>query len=65
MGGYFSPWVFWETEGPDAEYIEDRMAKEAVQYIRENKHKPFFDPVLLCHGAGKFELSQVYQNVQL
>lgn len=42
VGGYFSPWVFWETEGPDAEYIEDRMAKEAVQFIQENKHRPFF-----------------------
>ncbi len=42
VGGYFSPWVFWETEGPDAEYIEDRMAKEAVKFIRENKSKPFF-----------------------
>jgi len=42
VGGYFSPWVFWETDGPDAEYLEDRMAKEAVQFIREHKNEPFF-----------------------
>ena len=42
VGGYFSPWVFWETDGPDGEYIEDRMASEAVKFIKENKEKPFF-----------------------
>jgi arylsulfatase A-like enzyme len=54
-GGYFSPYgvkptgeprgqnkVGTITDGPDGEYIVDRLADEAVKFINENKDRPFF-----------------------
>lgn len=41
--GYLAPWDDLEGfMGKPGEHMEDRMAKEAVQFIRENKNKPFF-----------------------
>lgn len=54
-GSYFSPYgvvptgtpggrnkVGTITDGPAGEYIVDRLADEAVKFIRENKDRPFF-----------------------
>lgn len=41
-GGYFAPWRFWEGQGEDGEHIEDRMAYEASQFMRQNRDGPFF-----------------------
>lgn len=40
--GYFAPWAFWKGEGKAGDHIEDRMADEAVKFIRDNKDRPFF-----------------------
>lgn len=41
--GYFSPWGI-ETlqDGPEGEYLTDRLTDEAIRLIRENHDKPFF-----------------------
>jgi arylsulfatase A-like enzyme len=62
-GNYFSPYgvalegeprgqarVGTITDGPKGEYIMDRQAEEAVQFIRESKEKPFFLN-LWCYGV--------------
>ena len=41
-GGYFAPWRFWEGQGEDGDHIEDRMAYEASQFMRQNSDGPFF-----------------------
>ena len=44
-GSYVSPWKFKDFDpDPDVpdEHIEDRMAKEAVQFIADHQDKPFF-----------------------
>ncbi len=44
-GSYVAPWKFKDFDhDPDIpdEHIEDRMAKEAVQFIRRHRDKPFF-----------------------
>ncbi len=41
--GYFSPWDMENLEnGPDGEYLTDRLTDEAASLIRNNKEKPFF-----------------------
>lgn len=43
--GYLAPWPELEEEGfigKPGEHIEDRMAQEAVKFMRKNKDKPFF-----------------------
>jgi len=40
--GYFAPWTFWKGQGEAGDHIEDRMAEEAVKFMRENKERPFF-----------------------
>lgn len=42
-GSYVAPWKFPDFN-PDTpnEHIEDRMAKEAVAFMKKNKDKPFF-----------------------
>ncbi|MDP8246065.1 MAG: sulfatase [Candidatus Hinthialibacter antarcticus] len=40
---YFAPYkIPTLEEGPDGEYLTDRMAQEAVQFIESNKDNPFF-----------------------
>ena len=44
-GCYVAPWKFPQKlnfQGKPGELIEDRMASEAVQFIRANKDRPFF-----------------------
>jgi arylsulfatase A-like enzyme len=41
--GYFSPWrIPTLDDGPDGEYLTDRLTDEAVRLIRENDGRPFF-----------------------
>ncbi len=40
--GYFAPWTFWKGQGKPDDHIEDRMAAEAVKFMRANKDRPFF-----------------------
>jgi arylsulfatase A-like enzyme len=41
--GYFSPYDIPGFEnGPDGEYLTDRLTDEAIQLIQSNHHKPFF-----------------------
>ncbi len=40
--GYFAPYKNPRlTEGPEGEYLTDRLTDESIQYITENKDKPF------------------------
>lgn len=44
-GSYVAPWKFPASlnfTGQSGEHIEDRMASEAVKFIKENKDRPFF-----------------------
>lgn len=41
-GGYLGPWRFWPDMGQEGEHIEDRMAIEASQFMREHRDRPFF-----------------------
>lgn len=39
---FFSPWNIPNIEnGPDGEYITDRLGAEAAQFIEDHQHKPF------------------------
>jgi arylsulfatase A-like enzyme len=41
--GYFSPWHIETLEdGPDGEYLTDRLTDDAINLIRNNDGKPFF-----------------------
>ncbi len=43
MGGYFAPWENPNLEsGPNGENLTMRLAKETVQFLRENKDTSFF-----------------------
>lgn len=47
---YFSPYkIPTLPDGPKGEYLTDREAQEAVNFIRKNKDKPFF--LYLAHHA--------------
>lgn len=44
-GSYIAPWKFpanLNFQGEPGEHIEDRMAQEAIKFIKENKDRPFF-----------------------
>lgn len=41
-GGYIAPWKFPGISGEPGEHIEDRMAKEAIKFIKKNADRPFF-----------------------
>ncbi|MDH7570714.1 MAG: sulfatase-like hydrolase/transferase, partial [Armatimonadota bacterium] len=44
-GSYLAPWSFppaLHFNGEPGEHIEDRMAREASRFIRENRNRPFF-----------------------
>jgi arylsulfatase A len=42
-GGYFVPYNNPRLEdGPQGEYLTERLAQEAAKYIKSNKEKPFF-----------------------
>ena len=40
--GWFAPWPVWPGEGEPGEHLEDRMAQEAVKFIKEHKNEPFY-----------------------
>ena len=40
---YFSPYrIETLTEGPEGEFLSDRLTDEAIKFIEQNKSKPFF-----------------------
>ncbi len=42
-GGYYSPYNNPKlTDGPDGEYLPDRLTNESIKFIHENKENPFF-----------------------
>jgi len=42
-GGFFPPYLNPRlTDGPSGEYLDDRLAREAVAFIEENRRRPFF-----------------------
>lgn len=42
-GGYYSPYKNPNlSDGPDGEYLTDRLTNESVKFIEENKNQPFF-----------------------
>ncbi|MCK9506911.1 MAG: sulfatase [Pigmentiphaga sp.] len=64
---YFSPYNMPGLEdGPEDEYLTDRMTDEAIGYITENKDKPFF--LYLSHYAvhdpieGRPDLVKKYEE---
>ncbi|MEW6237175.1 MAG: sulfatase [Candidatus Omnitrophota bacterium] len=65
--GYFSPYkIPTLADGPEGEYLTDRMGVEAVKFIQENKNRPFF--LYLPHFAvhtplqAKKELIEKYKT---
>lgn len=64
---YFSPYQNKALpDGPDGEYLTDRLATEAVNFIHEHQQAPFFlyMPFFSIHTPlqGKPELVEKYQN---
>jgi len=49
--GWFAPWPVWEGEGEEGDHLEDRMAEEAVKFIKENNPKKTGKPFLLDYWA--------------
>ena len=50
QGGYFSPWGNPRLEnGPEGEYLTDRITDEAVRLLQDNGNTPFF--MYLSHFA--------------
>ncbi len=48
--GYFSPWGIEHLEdGPEGEYLTDRLTDEAIRLIKGRNQKPFF--LNFCHYA--------------
>ena len=42
-GGYFSPYKNPQMkDGPEGEYLTDRLANEVINYLKQPKDKPFF-----------------------
>lgn len=66
-GGYFSPYKNPQVaNGPDGEYLTDRLTDEAIKFIDANKREPFF--LYLPHYAvhtplqAKQALIKKYKN---
>ena len=65
--GYFSPYELSQLdEGPEGEYLTDRLTDHAVEFIHDNKDRPFF--LYLTHYAvhtpieGKEEIIRKYEG---
>jgi len=42
-GGYYAPYQNEKLEdGPDGEYLTDRLTNESIQFMEENQNKPFY-----------------------
>jgi len=39
---YFAPYGGPELEAPEGEYLTDRLTQEALKFMRQNKHQPYF-----------------------
>ncbi|GAB3647695.1 sulfatase [Echinicola sediminis] len=64
--GYFSPYNVKHLEdGPEGEYLTDRLTDEAIGFVRDNKEKPFFLylPFYTVHSPlmGKPELIEKFK----
>jgi len=49
--GWFAPWPVWEGEGEEGDHLEDRMAEEAVKFIKEHNPQKTGKPFLLDYWA--------------
>lgn len=49
--GWFAPWPVWKGEGKEGDHLEDRMAEEAVQFIKANNPNKTGKPFLLDYWA--------------
>ena len=65
--GYFSPYNLENlADGPEGEYLTDRLTEEALRFIKTNRNRPFF--LYLPHYAvhtpiqAKKETIQKYEN---
>lgn len=68
-GGYFSPYIIENiTDGPDGEYLTDRLTSEAIQFVRDYKDTTFFLylPFYTVHTPimGKQELVERFEKKQ-
>lgn len=62
--GYFSPYENpYMEDGPDGEYLVDRLSAEAVQYIDRHCEEPFF--LHLAHYAVHLPLQAKEQMVEV
>lgn len=66
-GGYFSPYTIDNIiDGPEGEYLTDRIASEVVSYLSRPKEKPFFlyIPFYSVHTPiqGKQELVEKFRQ---
>lgn len=66
-GGYFSPYnINFIENGPEGEYLTDRLTEEAINFIKQNKSKPFFLnlPFYSVHTPimGKRNLVEKFEN---
>ncbi len=65
---YYSPFKLKGLEGPEREYLTDRLTNEAINYIEQNKDAPFF--LYLSHFTvhdpieGRKDLVEKYQQKQ-
>ncbi|WP_162417811.1 sulfatase [Cyclobacterium roseum] len=66
-GGYFSPYANPQLpDGPEGEYLTDRLTEETIRFITKKREKPFF--ALLSYYTvhlplqGKEEKVKKYQN---
>lgn len=58
-GGYFSPYENPNlSDGPDGENLEMRLAKETVQFIKENKDSSFFAYLSFYAVHGPIQTTQ-------
>ncbi len=63
---YFAPYGYPDLEAPEGEYLTDRLANEAITFIENNVHKPFFlyMPFYTVHTPiqGKEAIIQKYKK---
>jgi arylsulfatase A-like enzyme len=66
-GGYFSPYMLENiSDGPKGEYLTDRIAREAIKFVRDYRDTTFFlyVPFYTVHTPimGKEELVKKFEN---
>ena len=62
-GSYVAPWKFpakLNFTGQPGEHIEDRMAGEAVKFLKEHKDRPFFMTYWCFSVHGPFDAKKEY-----